>query len=123
MELKHFVSVVFKDCSQSARVEVSVQEKSSRKSVKVTIDNHEYELEVPSSSGNQQAVIKVNGEEKSYMKKQVHEKRKEVEVYPLESFISEFGGALGLFIGFSFMMIWDLIEMLLTISIETFPIK
>ena len=50
-------------------------------------------------------------------------KRKEVEVYPLESFISEFGGALGLFIGFSFMMIWDLIEMLLTISIETFPLK
>ena len=50
-------------------------------------------------------------------------KRKEVEVYPLESFISEFGGALGLFIGFSFMMIWDLIEMLLTNSIETFPLK
>lgn len=71
--------VVFKDCSQSSRVEVSVQEKSSKKTVKVTIDNHQYELKVPTSSGNQQAVIKVNGEEKSYMKKQVHEKRKEVE--------------------------------------------
>ena len=38
-------------------------------------------------------------------------KRKEVEVYPLESFISEFGGALGLFVGFSFMMIWDIFEL------------
>ena len=47
--------------------------------MKVTIDNHEYELEVPSSSGNQQAIIKVNGEEKSYMKKQDYEKRKEIE--------------------------------------------
>ena len=46
--------------------------------------------------------------------------RREVEVYPLESFISEFGGALGLFVGFSFMMIWDIIEMLLTISIAKF---
>ena len=38
-------------------------------------------------------------------------KRKEVEVYPFLSFVSEFGGALGLFVGFSFMMLWDLIEM------------
>ena len=38
-------------------------------------------------------------------------KRKEVEVYPLELFVSEFGGALGLFLGFSFMMNWDFIEM------------
>ena len=37
-------------------------------------------------------------------------KRKEVEVYPFQSFVSEFGGALGLFLGFSFMMLWDLIE-------------
>ena len=28
-------------------------------------------------------------------------------VYPLESFVSEFGGALGLFLGFSFLMVWD----------------
>ena len=47
-------------------------------------------------------------------------KRREVEVYPLESFISEFGGALGLFVGFSFMMIWDIIEMSLTILIAKF---
>ena len=31
-------------------------------------------------------------------------------VYPLDSFIAEFGGALGLFMGFSFLMIWDLIQ-------------
>ena len=47
-------------------------------------------------------------------------KRKEVEVYPVESFIAEFGGALGLFVGFSFMMIWDIIEVSLTILIEKF---
>ena len=47
-------------------------------------------------------------------------KRKEVEVYPVESFISEFGGALGLFVGFSFMMIWDIIELTLSILIEKF---
>ena len=27
--------------------------------------------------------------------------------YPLESMVAELGGTLGLFIGFSFMMIWD----------------
>ena len=47
-------------------------------------------------------------------------KRKEVEVYPVESFMSEFGGALGLFVGFSFMMIWDIIELTLSILIEKF---
>jgi hypothetical protein len=46
--------------------------------VKVTIDNHIYELKVP-TTGNQQAVIKVNGAEKSYIKKQDYQKRKEVE--------------------------------------------
>merc|ERR1712142_1122163 len=60
--------VVFKDCSESSRVEVSVQQQSSKKTVKVTIDNHQYELKVPTSSGSQQAVIKVNGEEKSNIK-------------------------------------------------------
>ena len=32
---------------------------------------------------------------------------KEVLLYPLTSFIAEFGGALGLFLGFSFMTIWQ----------------
>jgi hypothetical protein len=34
-------------------------------------------------------------------------KRTEEIIYSLESFVSEFGGALGLFLGFSFMMVWD----------------
>ena len=34
----------------------------------------------------------------------------EVYDYPLFSFIAEFGGALGLFLGFSFMMFWDIAE-------------
>ena len=39
--------------------------------------------------------------------------KKEILVFPFRSFISEFGGALGLFLGFSFIMIWDAIETLL----------
>ena len=35
-------------------------------------------------------------------------------IYPLLSFISEFGGALGMFLGFSFMMFWDVIFMAIT---------
>ena len=31
----------------------------------------------------------------------------EVLVYPFQSFLAEFGGSLGLFLGFSFMTIWD----------------
>ena len=31
----------------------------------------------------------------------------EVLVYPFQSFMAEFGGSLGLFLGFSFMTIWD----------------
>ena len=34
-------------------------------------------------------------------------------VYPMDSFIAEVGGALGLFLGFSFMMVWDLIQFVL----------
>ena len=32
-------------------------------------------------------------------------------VYPFSSFLAEFGGALGLFLGFSFFMIWDFLQM------------
>ena len=28
-------------------------------------------------------------------------------IYPWQSLVAEFGGALGLFLGFSFMTIWD----------------
>ena len=33
--------------------------------------------------------------------------------YPFESFLAEFGGALGLFLGFSFMMAWDVFQTVL----------
>ena len=38
--------------------------------------------------------------------------RTEQLLYPADSFISEFGGALGLFLGFSCIMIWDCLEFL-----------
>ena len=41
-------------------------------------------------------------------------RKKEVWIYPIESLISEFGGALGLFLGFSFMMIWDMMKVIMT---------
>ena len=31
-------------------------------------------------------------------------------VYPFSSFLAEFGGALGLFLGFSFLWVWDVIQ-------------
>ena len=38
---------------------------------------------------------------------EVHE---EVYKYPLMSYIAEFGGSLGLFLGASFLSAWDLVE-------------
>ena len=35
---------------------------------------------------------------------------KEAWVYPLVSFIAELGGSLGLFVGFSFLTIWDCLD-------------
>ena len=35
---------------------------------------------------------------------------KEVWAYPVISFIAEMGGSLGLFIGVSFLSVWDLLE-------------
>ena len=45
-------------------------------------------------------------------------KRTEVLVYPLESLVAEFGGALGMFLGFSFFMIWDWVELLLNSALK-----
>ena len=39
-------------------------------------------------------------------------KRTEQMLYPTTSFVSEFGGALGLFLGISFMTIWDALDVL-----------
>ena len=36
--------------------------------------------------------------------------KKEVWAYPMLSFVAEFGGALGLFLGVSFLSLWDLLE-------------
>ena len=35
---------------------------------------------------------------------------KEMLVYTVETLVAEFGGTLGLFLGFSFMNLWDLVE-------------
>ena len=39
---------------------------------------------------------------------------KETLLYEFESFVSEFGGALGLFLGFSFSASWDALVMIIT---------
>ena len=48
-------------------------------------------------------------------------KRTEQLLYTMESFISEFGGALGLFLGFSCMMIWEALESLFRYCLEAAP--
>ena len=40
--------------------------------------------------------------------------KKEAYVYPWTSLVAEFGGTLGLFVGFSFLMVWDIIDEVLT---------
>ena len=37
---------------------------------------------------------------------------KESLLYPIESLVAEFGGTLGLFLGFSFMALWDGLELM-----------
>ena len=32
-------------------------------------------------------------------------------VYTVESLVAEFGGTLGLFVGFSFLTLWDVVEL------------
>ena len=59
--------VIFKDCTESSRVEVTTQRMSSSSKVKVTIDNHVYEVEIP-THGTKPS-IKVNGETKTYVTK------------------------------------------------------
>jgi len=54
--------VLFKDCSEVSKVEVTSQRKSSSNNVKVIIDGQRYEIEIPHHS--RKAIIKVNGQEK-----------------------------------------------------------
>ena len=44
------------------------------------------------------------------------EVRTEELIFPLSSLVAEFGGTLGLFLGFSFMTLWDKINLLRTIN-------
>ena len=44
-----------------------------------------------------------------YGKAEANEER-EIFLYDFTSFVSEFGGALGLFLGFSFFSLWDIIQ-------------
>ena len=43
---------------------------------------------------------------------------KEAYVYGFVSFVSEFGGSLGLFLGFSFLMVWEILESLVLIGYQ-----
>ena len=45
--------------------------------------------------------------------------KEEVYTYPFTSFLAEFGGALGLFLGFSFLVVWDCIRLLLAKLLHT----
>merc|ERR1711915_21013 len=69
--LNHCEHIVFKDCTESSRVEVTVQKMSHSKKIKVTIDNHVYEVDIPNQGT--QASIKINGETKSYVTKSEQE--------------------------------------------------
>ena len=42
----------------------------------------------------------------------------EAYVYPFISFVAEFGGALGMFLGFSFLMVWDFIYALIKVMFD-----
>jgi len=76
-QLNNCEHVIFKDCSEDSKVQVSVQQQSSSKKVKVMIDNHEYEVEIP--SGGSRTTVKVNGQEKKNVSKQDHQLRDERE--------------------------------------------
>ena len=47
---------------------------------------------------------------------------KEKLLYPLISFLAELGGALGMFLGFSLLMVWDMVY-LLSVTIKNFQRK
>ena len=38
--------------------------------------------------------------------------RNEIQIYPFISFICDLGGSLGLFVGFSFLTLWDFFDMI-----------
>ena len=46
--------------------------------------------------------------------------KEETLVYPFESFLAEFGGSLGLFLGFSFLSLWDILLSILKLFSHKF---
>ena len=51
----------------------------------------------------------------SFAKTEAWEER-EALIYEFVSFVSEFGGSLGLFLGFSFYSVWDILAQVLPVS-------
>ena len=45
--------------------------------------------------------------------------KEEISIYPFSSFLAEFGGALGMFLGFSFFMAWNVIRWFFLQSFST----
>ena len=39
-------------------------------------------------------------------------------IYPFDSLVSDFGGTLGLFVGFSFVMFWDVVQFFITLACQ-----
>ena len=39
-------------------------------------------------------------------------------IYPFESLVADFGGTLGLFVGFSFVMLWDVVQFFITLGCQ-----
>ena len=39
-------------------------------------------------------------------------------IYPFDSLVSDFGGTLGLFVGFSFVMLWDVVQFFITLGCQ-----
>ena len=39
-------------------------------------------------------------------------------IYPFDSLVSDFGGTLGLFVGFSFVMFWDVVQFFITLGCQ-----
>ena len=46
--------------------------------------------------------------------------KEEALLYPFDSFLAEFGGSLGLFLGFSFLTMWDILLSILKLVMKKF---
>ena len=46
--------------------------------------------------------------------------KEEALLYPFDSFLAEFGGSLGLFLGFSFLTMWDILLSILKLIMQKF---